>query len=273
MTLTWIAAAAAFAPVFAMDVQAPGQVKQGHVLRVEVKPFAQGLSVKFGEKAVPVFDHGGTGLALMPVAVVQKPGPYTLEVRSASGETVETRKFDVLNAHYPTQNIAATKAMKALTPLPGEVESMRALYASVTPVAQWSEPFQAPTPQCANSSFGVSRLHNGKPTGQYHRGLDLLSPGGTPVMATADGKVLVSRMWRLHGGTIGIDHGQGVTSHYLHLSKLAAKEGQVVKKGEVVGYVGATGFATGAHLHWGLYIHGVPTDPRAWAPGVKSCGP
>lgn len=263
----WLAAAAAWA----LDVQVASQIKQGQTLRVEVRPYAAGMRVALGEKSVPVFDTSGVGKALLPVAVTIRPGPLTFEVRDAAGKAIDQRKIEVIDAHYPKQNIAATKAMKALTPMPGEMESMRKLHDSVTPVAMWSEPFAAPTPNCANSSFGVQRYHNGKATGQYHRGLDLLSPAGTPVKATAEGKVLVSHMWRMHGGTIGIDHGQGVTSHYLHLSKLVAKEGDVVKKGDVVGYVGATGFATGAHLHWGLYIHATPTDPRAWAPDVKAC--
>ena len=78
-------------------------------------------------------------------------------------------------------------------------------------------------------------------------------------------------MFRLHGGTIGIDHGQGVVSTYLHMSKLALSEGTVVKKGDVVGYVGATGFATGPHLHWGLYVNGVPVNPSQWIPNVPRC--
>lgn len=266
--MTWLILSTA---ALAMDVQLPSQVKQGHTLRVEVKPFAQGLTVAMASRIVPVFDHAGSGLALMPVAVTDQAGPSAIEIRDASGKALEQRQFEILDAHYPTQNIRATPAMKTLKPLPGEVESMRALHSSLTPVAHWSEPFKAPTPECANSSFGVQRLHNGKPTGNYHRGLDLRSPSGTPVKAAAGGKVLVSRMWRMHGGTIGIDHGQGITTHYLHLARLAARQGQIVKKGQVVGYVGSTGFATGPHLHWGLYIHGTPTDPRAWAPDVKSC--
>jgi murein DD-endopeptidase MepM/ murein hydrolase activator NlpD len=178
---------------------------------------------------------------------------------------------EILDAHYPTQDIRATRAMKALKPLPDEMATMSALHKTVSPVAFWTEPFAAPTPHCANSSFGVQRLHNGQQTGNYHRGLDLRSPGGTPVRAAAGGVVRVARMFRVHGGTIGIDHGQGVTSHYLHLSRLAAKQGTKVKKGQVVGYVGATGFATGPHLHWGVYVHGTPTDPRPLAPSVKSC--
>lgn len=265
--MIWLLAAS-----FAMEVQMAPQVKQGHVLRLEVKPFAAGLTIALGDKTLLVYDRGGVGQALVPIAVTTQAGPATLEIRDGAGKVLEQRKFEVLEAYYPAQNIAATRAMKALRALPGEVESMRALYSSETPHAMWAEPFAAPVTHCANSSFGVQRLHNGKPTGNYHRGLDLRSPPRTPVKATAGGKVLVSRMWRMHGGTIGIDHGQGITSHYLHLSRLAVKEGTVVKKGDVVGYVGATGFATGPHLHWGLYIHGIPTDPRAWAPDVRACG-
>lgn len=261
------------AAVLGMDLRVPSQVKQGQLLRVEVAPFAQGLSVAFGDKAVPVFERTGRGLALMPVPVIQKPGAYEVVVRDGAGKEVDKRKFEVIDAQYPTQNIRASKAMKALRPLPGEVEAMRALYSTVSPVAYWAEPFAAPVPHCANSSFGVQRLHNGQPTGNYHRGLDLRSPPGAPVKATADGTVLVSKMFRMHGGTIGIDHGQGVTSHYLHLSRLGVRQGARVKKGDVVGYVGATGFATGPHLHWGVYVHGTPTDPRPLTPEVKACAP
>jgi murein DD-endopeptidase MepM/ murein hydrolase activator NlpD len=257
--------------VFAMDVHLPSQVKQGHLMRVEIKPFASGTSVVFGGNAAPVFERTGGGLALVPVPVVQAPGPNEITIRDAEGKELGRRKVEILDAQYPTQDIRATRAMKALKPLPDEMATMGALHKTVSPVAFWTEPFAAPTPHCANSSFGVQRLHNGKPTGNYHRGLDLRSPRGTPVRATADGVVRVARMFRVHGGAIGIDHGQGVTSHYLHLSRLAAKQGTKVKKGQVVGYVGATGFATGPHLHWGVYVHGTPTDPRQLAPSVKSC--
>jgi murein DD-endopeptidase MepM/ murein hydrolase activator NlpD len=82
-------------------------------------------------------------------------------------------------------------------------------------------------------------------------------------------------MFRLHGGTVGLDHGQGVTSSYIHLSKTAVKEGQVVKQGEVIGYVGSTGFSTAPHLHWGLYVHGSPVNPKQWNPAktwLTPCG-
>ena len=75
----------------------------------------------------------------------------------------------------------------------------------------------------------------------------------------------------MHGGTVGIDHGQGLTSHYLHMSKVLATEGQQIRQGDVIGEVGSTGFATGPHLHWGLYLFGVPVNARLWVPGLKAC--
>jgi murein DD-endopeptidase MepM/ murein hydrolase activator NlpD len=78
-------------------------------------------------------------------------------------------------------------------------------------------------------------------------------------------------MYQLHGGTVGIDHGQGVVSVYIHLSKVAVHDGQHVNAGDVVGYVGHTGFATGPHLHWGLYVNGLPVNSNQWIQGVNPC--
>jgi murein DD-endopeptidase MepM/ murein hydrolase activator NlpD len=78
-------------------------------------------------------------------------------------------------------------------------------------------------------------------------------------------------MWNVHGGTVGIDHGQGLASYYLHLSRFKAKEGERVRKGDIVGYVGATGFATGPHLHWQMTVNGVPVNPHEWVSGIEPC--
>jgi murein DD-endopeptidase MepM/ murein hydrolase activator NlpD len=122
-----------------------------------------------------------------------------------------------------------------------------------------------------NSPFGVRRLHNSEPTGNYHRGLDQRSKRGTPVRAITGGVVRIVRMFNLHGGTVGIDHGEGVTSFYLHLSRFHVKEGARVRGGDVVGYAGSTGFATGPHLHWQLTVNGVPVNPHQWVEGIAPC--
>ncbi len=252
----------------ALLVQAQTQVKQGEVLWVT----SNGTTAQLLGKTIRLFPQpGGQSLGLMPVSVTQAPGKYVVIVREGQGAKLLDIDIEVVDAHYPRQNIAASKAMKSLTPLPGEMEAVRALNNTVSEKRMWVEPFLTPTSECMNSLFGVMRYHNGKPTGNFHRGVDLRSPMGRPVHAISPGVVRISQMFRLHGGTIGIDHGQGVASTYLHMSKLAVAEGTVVKAGDVVGYVGATGFATGPHLHWGLYVNGVPVNPSQWIPGVPRC--
>jgi murein DD-endopeptidase MepM/ murein hydrolase activator NlpD len=93
---------------------------------------------------------------------------------------------------------------------------------------------------------------------------------GSPVHAVAAGVVRISQPFTLRGGTVALDHGQGLESIYLHMSRLEAKEGEHVKAGDVVGYVGSTGRSTGPHLHWTLYANGEPVNPRQWV-RLKAC--
>ncbi|MBV8831783.1 MAG: M23 family metallopeptidase [Acidobacteriaceae bacterium] len=92
-----------------------------------------------------------------------------------------------------------------------------------------------------------------------------------PIHAVAPGVVRIARDFRLRGGTVAIDHGQGVESIYVHMSKTAAREGEQVSAGDVIGYVGATGRANGPHLHWTLYVHGVAADPAQWVKVPAPC--
>ena len=254
--------------------QMPVRVTQGEVIKLAL-PTPGPLKAKLADTPeVPLFSQPTGGVAgLIPVAVTLKPGSYDFLILDAHGQTVNSSKVQVLDGKYPIQNIQASKGMKELTPLPGEMEAMRTLATTVTAEKQWQEPFLLPVTECRNSPFGVLRYHNGKPSGNYHRGLDLRAPLGRPIHAPAAGTIKVAQMFRLHGGTVGIDHGQGVTSHYLHMSKIVAVEGNRVQVGDLLGYSGATGFATGPHLHWGLYVFGVPTNPERWVKKVQHCAP
>lgn len=252
------------------------EVVQGGVIRVAGAPAAAvSASLASLPKARPVrLFPGPDGLrhGLVPVVYNAPPGPGFLEFRDEAGELLDKWRVVVRRAGFPVQNIRASRAMKALKAAPGELEKMRELHDSVTEVRRFEDQFAAPVRHCVNSPFGVTRLHNGRPSGNYHRGLDQASPAGEPIHAAASGVVRVAEMFNLHGGTVGLDHGQGLTSHYLHMSKLLVNEGQVVKQGDVLGEVGATGFATGPHLHWGVYLFAVPVNPRGLVSGLKGCG-
>jgi murein DD-endopeptidase MepM/ murein hydrolase activator NlpD len=258
--------------LIALALRIASEAPQGGVIRVEGAPAnaaAAALQTGAPVRLFPAPD--GSRYGLVPVGHDVKPGPLELTLRTQAGVVVHTAPVLIRSGKFPVQNIRATRAMKALKPAPGEMETMRALNETVTETRRWEETLAAPTPQCVNSPFGVTRLHNGKPTGNYHRGLDQASPAATPIRAAASGQVKVAKMFVMHGGTVGIDHGQGLTSHYLHMSRVIATEGQQVKQGDVIGEVGSTGFATGPHLHWGLYLFGVPVNARLWVPGLKSC--
>jgi murein DD-endopeptidase MepM/ murein hydrolase activator NlpD len=255
---------AALALHLAIQAEHPGSVRQGEILRLQVSGI-EAATAQFRDKRVPLFPQkDGRLLGLMPVKVLETPGTYPLEILTAGGEVLYTSSVTVADAGYAIQDIRATKKMKSLTASPQEREAIAAFRSTVSPRRFWTEPFLKPTPQCQNSPFGVQRYHNGQPSGNFHSGIDLRSPMGAPVKAAADGVVKISKMFRLHGGTIGIDHGQGVGTLYIHLSALKVPQGKRVRRGEIVGLVGSTGFSTGPHLHWAVYVHGLPVNPAQW---------
>jgi murein DD-endopeptidase MepM/ murein hydrolase activator NlpD len=200
----------------------------------------------------------------MPVAAAQKPGNYELELVDKAGARVASASIQVLDAHFPRQNVAIQPSLTELKPSPGETETTTAFREAVSDVRYWSEPLGLPVRGCMTSLFGVQRYMNGKPTGSAHGGIDQRGVAGTPIHAVTGGVVKIVREWNLHGRTVGIDHGQGLESIYLHMSKQAVTEGATVKAGDVIGYVGSTGRSNAPHLHWSLYVNGEPVNPLDW---------
>lgn len=111
-----------------------------------------------------------------------------------------------------------------------------------------------------SSPFGLRRFFNGEER-NAHSGLDFAVPAGTPIKAPADGVITIVDDYFFNGKTVFIDHGQGLITMYCHLSSASVKVGQRVKRGEVIGKVGATGRATGPHLHWNVSLNGNRVDP------------
>jgi murein DD-endopeptidase MepM/ murein hydrolase activator NlpD len=199
-----------------------------------------------------------------------KPGIYQLEFLDAAGAVLHTEPVTVLDAHYARQNVLLSKEVVELKPAPGEQDAADAFRKNVSDVRYWSEPLRLPVPSCMTSPFGVQRYQNGTATGDFHAGWDQRGATGVPIHAIAGGKILLARQFNLRGGTVGIDHGQGLESIYMHMSKIAAIEGTVIDAGDVIGYVGATGRVTASHLHWAIYANGVPVNPGQWLK-LQSC--
>ncbi len=120
--------------------------------------------------------------------------------------------------------------------------------------------FDWPAPGIESGIFGSRRIDNGVPMAP-HYGVDMAAPTGTPIHAPADGTVVISGDYYLDGGFTLIDHGQGVSTSYLHQSKRLVRAGDAVKRGQRIGLIGATGRATGPHLHWAMNWFEVRLDP------------
>jgi murein DD-endopeptidase MepM/ murein hydrolase activator NlpD len=244
-------------------------VRQGEVIHVRTQGPA--VEARMDGRTVRLFvQPEGGRLGLMPVPALKEPGKYALDLVAADGKVLSTETVTVRDAHFSTQNVVLEKSTAELKPSPGETDTVDAFLKSVSETRHWQEPLRLPVPGCMTSPFGVKRLRNGKPTGQIHGGIDQRSAAGKPVRAVAAGVVKVVKQYNIHGGTVGIDHGQGLESMYLHLSRFAVAEGAVVKKGDVIGYSGSTGRSNAPHLHWSLYANGVPVNPLQWVE-LKAC--
>src|ERR1700690_4231434 len=244
-------------------------VRQGDAIQVRTQGPA--VEARMDGRTVRLFvQPEGGRLGLMPVPALKAPGKYALDLLASDGKVLSSQTVTVRDAHFQTQNVVLEKATAELKPSPGEMDTVDAFLKSVSEARHWAEPLRLPVPGCMTSPFGVKRLRNGKPTGQTHGGVDQRSAAGRPVHAVADGVVKLVKQYNLHGGTVGIDHGQGLESMYLHLSRFAVAEGAAVTKGDVIGYSGSTGRSNAPHLHWSLYANGVPVNPLQWV-GLKAC--
>lgn len=151
-----------------------------------------------------------------------------------------------------------------------EVAQIRAARAAPSAHDFWRQGWAWPATGRVSTHFGAQRIYGETPE-SYHSGMDIAAPAGTPVLAPAAGVIaLASGPFSLEGNLVILDHGRGLTSAMLHLSRIDVSVGQVVQQGDRIGTVGSTGRSTGPHLHWGLTWNGVRVDPEALLPPLPA---
>jgi hypothetical protein len=249
----------------------PAKPRVGDAVLLHLRGAPDGATVEgtVDGRALVFFPYAGGHAALVGFDLEVKPGtkPWQLAVLEP-GHDPRTAKGTVrlLARPFPVQRLTLPSGMVDLDPETGrralaESERLQTLYRTITPERLWRGAFTRPVGGTEpGTGFGSRRIINGKPR-MPHGGTDYAAPAGTPVVAVNSGRVALVGDFFFPGRLVAIDHGLGLYTLYFHLDSAAVSQGDPVERGQTIGTVGATGRATGPHLHFGAHVAGARIDP------------
>ncbi len=223
-------------------------------------------TVYFNNSAYNMVAEGDHWYRLIGLDTGFTVGDYPIEISSETAAVAGGRLavsdggFEFISIELPPSSIGLLQDQAAIDQ---ERATLAQTYSQFTPEQLWSGPWIWPTKGEISNAFGVQRSINGGPY-SAHTGTDIANAKGTPVVAAASGKVALAQHLYLYGNAVVIDHGGGVFSSYNHLDSIAVTAGQSVTVGDLIGFMGETGFVSGPHVHWEAVISGVRTDPTLW---------
>jgi murein DD-endopeptidase MepM/ murein hydrolase activator NlpD len=256
----------------------PEELVQGQAALVEVVTTMDAeLSGSLNDHALHFFsDSSGLYLAHQGIHARAKPGLAAMQIQGTleDGTPFSHRQMVLLQSgNYPYETFEGLpEGVVSREVSDQEDEIIQPLAQEVTPVRMWSGSFQNPMPEelgeCWPSLFGNRRSLNGSGYYFYHSGLDFCGREGVEIRAPAAGNVVFVDDLVIRGNYTMIDHGRGIYTAYAHQSEVLVEVGQTVEAGQVIGKVGSTGRSTGPHLHWEVWVGGVPVDPMQWLEGV-----
>ncbi|MEK7364285.1 MAG: M23 family metallopeptidase [candidate division NC10 bacterium] len=270
-----LASLVAAAPAQAHEVLAvrwePRVVHQGDVTMVFVTglPYAKTVEGSLAGQSLTFFPYGDGYAALAGLDLEARPGMATWRIGAvdardrplkASGRLqIRARKFPVQRLTLPREMVELDAP--TLRRVEEESKRLRTLYATITPERLWRGRFTKPVgvPD-AGEGFGARRIINGQARAP-HAGLDYSADAGTPVVAANTGRVTLVAEYFFPGRLVVLDHGLGLYTLYFHLERADVADGDRVERGQIIGRVGASGRATGPHLHFAAHLRQARIDP------------
>jgi hypothetical protein len=254
------------APAFTGEIAVEGALEQGGWLRGRVPEGAVRLTL--GAAPVTLGSDGRFFAGIDRDA----PARQRLIATSKGGQTITrdlqiaARDWRIERVNVPLRGSVPSETYMAVRrPELAAIEAARSVRSDS---AGWTQRFIWPVTGRISGRFGSQRIYQGVP-GSYHSGLDIATgTSGTPYVAPADGVVVLAaqKPFSLEGNLLIVDHGMGLNSAFLHSSRLTVKEGDRVKQGQMLGTIGATGRASGPHLHWSLKWEDARLDPLLFLP-------
>lgn len=212
-------------------------------------------TVWWQNRIYPLTSFGSGYYTFLPVSATAKPGKYKIGTATL---TIKAKTFSVQRLKVTKEQEAMQRNQKRIDQDQAKIDKARSKSAGKF---LFTGSFLQPVKGRLSTPFGYTRYVNGK-LASSHMAIDLAVPVGTPVKATNDGVVLLSDSLYLTGNTVYIDHGLNVVSQYAHLSKLLVKPGDKVKAGQTIGLAGSTGFSTGPHLHFAMWVENKAVNPN-----------
>ena len=252
----------------------PAQVRSGGVVMMKVQSPVRLMAAEAatGKDRFPLFKVGEAYAALIGVDVKLKDPSMSVDFTlfPAKGGPpyrirADLKLKDSVAGTKRTQNLSLPSGMvdlsqKRVSQVQRDNRTLGDILATRSRERYWKEGFLLPVQGRITTRFGTGRVLNGKPRSS-HSGVDISGKKGKPMKGSNSGRVLLAEEFYLSGKTIVVDHGWGVSTIYAHLDRIDVREGQEVKRGQVLGTVGSTGRSTGPHLHFGAFIRGSKIDP------------
>ncbi len=262
--------------IFSADVQKSPQInisnekpKQGELVKVEVTGVFKDTSVSVEGEFIPsnsLYNDKGNIEIYIPITYYKNAQPYDMQIKiddEVTPFTLDVQKEQFTQLHFTVSESVTNSTVNSDSANIEYRNKIHPLYKTRDENKYWEGKFIKPVEEKRiSSTFGQERYVNNAKTPTRHAGIDYAAPEGTLVYATNNGRIEFSEFLQLTGNTIVIDHGLGIKSYHFHMSSLEVKTGDIVKKGQLIGKVGTTGFSTGPHLHFQISIQNQPINPQ-----------
>ncbi|MGM0445431.1 MAG: M23 family metallopeptidase [Bacillota bacterium] len=243
------------------------EIKQGDLLIIKSTDTKNISQVTFNNKNYKFINHLDKRFVIIPISYWTEPGNYSLKIANGSPLEID---INIKSKNFKSSYLKVDENQKELVqPEKQETKDRKKQDQKLinkarnynSPNFEFDDQFIWPLDGIITTEFGATRYVNNKLQSR-HSGIDIAADTGTSIKAANSGTVRLAQNLLVTGNTIIIDHGHSIFSSYSHLSEINVKNDQKVKKGEVIGKVGSTGFSTGPHLHWAINVNGVFINPE-----------